>query len=147
MPSFREAAAHFGVTPVEIPIAAPEEIPGAIAALAAEPASGLIVDPDIFMWVHRGAVIAAVAEHRLPAMYPFVNYTDDGGLMSYSANTLGLFRRGGVYVGRILNGENVSELPVQMPEEFQFVVNLRVAAQLGLNVPTSVILAATRIIE
>lgn len=145
--SFREAAAIFGVEPIEIPIENSVEIPSAIAGLAGQRGAGLIVEPDIFMWVNRLSVIAAVAEHRLPVIYPFVNYTDDGGLMSYSVNTLGLFRRGGVYVGRILNGENVSELPVQAPEEFQFVINLRTAAAQGIDVPTELLVAATRIIE
>ncbi|MGV8840520.1 MAG: ABC transporter substrate-binding protein [Bauldia sp.] len=144
---FRDAAASFGVEPLEISVDTPEEIPGAITGLAAQPLAGLIVDADIFMWVHRRVVIAAVAEHRIPAIYPFVNYTDDGGLMSYSVNTLGLFRRGGVYVGRILNGANVSELPVQGPEEFQFVINLRTATAFGMAIPTSLLVIATRVIE
>ena len=146
-PAFMSAGVELGIEPLTVAVASQEEIPSAVASLAEVAGTGVVGDASIFMWNARRVVRDAVADHRMPAIYPFVNYTDDGGLMSYSVDTRDLFRRCGEYVGRILNGAQVSSLPVQGPTVFRLVINLGVAEQLGLKIPLSLLVAADEVIE
>jgi putative ABC transport system substrate-binding protein len=97
--------------------------------------------------VHRKAIVAAAARNRLPAIYPFIFFATDGGLMTYGANRAELFRRSASYVDRILRGEKPSELPVQLPTKFELVINLRTAKALGLDVPPMLLARADEVIE
>lgn len=144
---FLELAGTLGFEPVPMPVLGEVDIAPAMASLAERSGSGLVVPADVFMITHRLAVIAAVASHRLPAIYPFINYTDDGGLMSYSIDTVEIFRRGGAYLGRILNGASPATLPVQSPERFQLVINLRTAREQGFTIPLQLLAIADRVIE
>jgi putative ABC transport system substrate-binding protein len=130
-----------------MPIETVDEIAPAVDALASAPNSGLIVPSDLFMLDNRQIVIDAVARRRLPAIYPQVQYAEDGGLVSYSTDTFDLYRRAGVYLGRILNGESPAELPVQVPQKLQLVVNLRTADALGIAIPIAILAVADRVIE
>src|SRR6266403_1018663 len=78
--------------------------------------------------------IASAAQDRVPAIYPYRYFAVDGGLMSYGVNTAEEFRRAATYVDRILRGANPGELPVQAPNKFEFVVNLKTAKALGLTI-------------
>lgn len=144
---FESAAELLGLELVTVVVPTMESIPPAVATLSEIPFTGIVAVPDIFMWNARRVVRDAVREHGIPTIYPFVNYTDDGGLMSYSVDTRDLFRRGGEYLGMILNGADVSTLPVQGPQIFRLVVNLRAAAELGLTIPLDLIAAADQVIE
>jgi putative ABC transport system substrate-binding protein len=87
-------------------------------------------------------------QHRLPAIYFDRLYATKGGLMSYGADDVELFRRGGPsYVDRILRGAKPSELPVQFPTKFELVINLKTATALGLTIPESFLLRADEVIE
>jgi len=85
--------------------------------------------------------------HRLPAVTLFTDFARDGGLMAYGPNLLGFFRQGGVLAAKILQGAKPAETPVETPTKFEFVLNLKTAAQLGITVPASVLLRADEVIE
>ena len=89
-----------------------------------------------------------VSRYKIPAIYPYPQFADTGGLMSYSADIRGAFRRAGLhYVGQILKGAKPSDIPVEQPIKFELVVNLWTAATLGLTVPPGLYAFADRVIE
>jgi len=123
------------------------EIVGAVAELAAAPGGGLIVPPDAYTLVHRGLIVTSTARHRIPAIYSYRQVVKEGGLLSYGPETADIFRRSASYVDRILKGANPAELPAQSPTKFEFCVNLKTAATLGLSVPPTVLALADEVIE
>jgi putative ABC transport system substrate-binding protein len=92
-------------------------------------------------------IIQLAAERRLPAIYPFSTAVVQGGLMSYSADLFAVWRRAASYVDRILKGERPDDLPIEQPTAVRLKVNLKTAKALGLNVPTTLIVAADEVIE
>jgi putative ABC transport system substrate-binding protein len=122
------------------------EIEDALATLSRDADSGLIVMPDIFTTNHRALIVRLAAQHRLPAIYPFRYFATGGGLMSYGINVEDLFRHAAVYVDKILRGTKPGDLPVQQPDKFEFVINLKTARALGLTVPR-ILLAGAEVIE
>jgi putative ABC transport system substrate-binding protein len=143
----KTAAASFRVTTVAMPVHDPGEIERAIDDLARSPNSGLVVLPDATTNVHRAQIIALAARLRLPAIYAFHNLADEGGLMSYGIEVVDMFRHGGSYVDRILRGAKPADLPVQLPEKFELVINLRTAKALGLTISNQMQLLANRVVE
>jgi putative ABC transport system substrate-binding protein len=141
------AAPSFGVqlTPASVRDAA--EIKQRVAVFACEPNCAAIVFPSPVTIKYRDSIIAAVAEQRLPTMYPYRYFTTDGGLMSYGADLVDSYRDAAPYVDRILKGARVAELPVQQPTKYQLVINLKTAKALGLTVPPSLLAGANEVIE
>jgi putative ABC transport system substrate-binding protein len=88
-----------------------------------------------------------MARCRLPAVYPYRFYVDEGGLVSYGPDLPGLFRQAATYVDRILKGEKPGDLPVQAPVKYQLVLNLKAAKEIALEVPPSVLVRADEVIE
>ena len=123
------------------------EIERAIDTFAGEPNGGLIVLPSPLALVHREMIVKLAAQHRLPTVYPFRYFVSSGGLMSYGANTVEVFRRSALYIDRILKGEKPAVLPVQQPTKFELVVNLKAAKALGLDVPWFLQQRADEVIE
>jgi putative tryptophan/tyrosine transport system substrate-binding protein len=123
------------------------EIEDALATLSRDADSGLIVMPDIFTTIHRGLIVRLAAQHRLPAIYPFRYFATGGGLMSYGINVEDFFRHAAVYVDKILRGTKPGDLPVQQPDKFEFVINLKTARALGLTVPRILLARADMVIE
>jgi putative ABC transport system substrate-binding protein len=109
--------------------------------------AALLVLPGATNLFHREAIVAAAARHRVPAIYPFREFVESGGLMSYGADLIDLFRRAAAYIDRILRGEAVANLPVQFPTKFELVVNLKAAKALGLEIPHEFLLIADEVIE
>jgi putative ABC transport system substrate-binding protein len=140
-------AASLGVKAIAAPVADTAALTSVVAAEAREPNSGLIVCPDSFMDVHRAEVTVLAARYRLPAVYPFHQFTEVGGLLSYGNDQLDNYRRAAVYVDRILRGAQAAELPVQAPVKFELVINLKSAKALGLTIPASLLQRADQVIE
>jgi putative tryptophan/tyrosine transport system substrate-binding protein len=115
--------------------------------LSARRGTGLIGAPDSFLDVHRADVASLAARHRLPAVYPFRQFAEVGGLLSYGNDQLDNFRRAAVYADRILRGAKPSELPVQAPVKFELVINLKTAKALGIDVPLQLKQRADDVIE
>jgi len=92
-------------------------------------------------------IIGLAARHRLPAVYPFRFFVEDGGLICYGPDAIDQLRRAAGYVDRILRGEKPADLPVQVPAKYELVINLRTAKALGLDLPASVLARATEVIE
>jgi ABC-type uncharacterized transport system substrate-binding protein len=123
------------------------EIEAAVETFARESEGGLMVLPEPFLPVHRKLIVELAARHRLPAVYAFRFFTDDGGLMSYSVDVSDLYRRAALYVDRILKGAAPAEMPVQQPTKYQLVINLKTAKALGLDVPPTLLARADGVIE
>jgi putative ABC transport system substrate-binding protein len=141
------AAPQFAVTPTAIPVHNAVDIESAVGDFVRKPNGGLVVLPDSTTNLHRERIIALAAQHRVPAVYAFRYIAADGGLMSYGVDVVELFRRAATYVDRILRGVKPADLPVQLPEKFQLVLNLKTAAAMGLTIPTSLQLLADEVIE
>jgi putative ABC transport system substrate-binding protein len=109
--------------------------------------TALLVLPDLFTATNRHAIIAFAARYRLPALYPFRYFAISGGLMSYGIEMLETYRQAASYVDRILRGERPSDLPVQQPSKFEFVINLKTARALNLHVSTTLLARADEVIE
>ena len=125
----------------------PAEIENPIASFARNQNGGLIVLANRNTIVHRKFIIAAAAKHRLPAIYSYRYFVEDGGLASYGADLLGLYKRAATYVDRILKGERPADLPVQQPTKYELVLNLKTAQTLGLAVPPTLLARADEVIE
>jgi putative tryptophan/tyrosine transport system substrate-binding protein len=123
------------------------EIDAAIASLAREPGAGLIVMPDVFVLAHREQILALAEQYRVPAAYAYRFFAASGGLISYGTDLADLFRRAAPYVDRILKGAKPADLPVQQPIKFEFVINLKTARALGLDVPDRLLALADEVIE
>ena len=145
--SLETAARSLAVALIAAPVRSDVEIETAIMALGHEPGGGLVVMPDIFMFVHRAPIILAAARNNVPAVYAYSEVARDGGLLSYGADQVDIFRRAASYVDRILRGAKPGDLPVQLPTKYETVVNLKTAKALGLAVPTSILLRADEVIE
>ena len=119
----------------------------ALAELAAEPNSGLLVPSDAYTYSHADEVTAAAARHRLPAIYAFRIFAASGGLMSYGVNLTAEMRQAAAYVDRVLNGDKPADLPVQQPSKFELIVNLKAAKAQDIPVPQTLIAQADEVIE
>jgi putative ABC transport system substrate-binding protein len=144
---FKTAAVSFAVEAISAPVRERSELESVIAEQARAPNGGLIVMPDTFTDTHRVEITSLAARYRLPAVYPYRQFTAVGGLLSYGDDLIDNFRRAPTYVDRILKGEKPSELPVQAPVKFDLVINLKTAKALGLEVPPTLLARADEVIE
>lgn len=124
-----------------------EELPVAFRGFSDAHVGGLLVATDVFLLSQRGQIVELAARHKLPAMYGFREIPKSGGLMSYGPNLPDAYHNAGLYVARILRGEMPAELPVLQPTTFEFVINLKVAKALGLEIPANVLALADEVIE
>ena len=129
------------------PVQLKTDLEPAVAAIARNPNSGLIVGADPFMVTNRGAIIELAARHQLPTIYEFRQFAVEDGLMSYGPDTADVFLRSASYVDRILKGATTAELPVQQPVKFELVINLKTAKALSLEVPTTLLARADEVLE
>ena len=144
---FERGAPALAVEPVIAHIHGLADIKRAIDDMAQSPNGALMFAGDVTVTGLRERVVALVAESRLPAIYSDPAIVKSGGLASYSADRTDLFRRSAGYVDRILRGEKPGDLPVQQPTNYEFLVNLRTAKSLGLDLPDRLLALANEVIE
>jgi putative ABC transport system substrate-binding protein len=125
----------------------PEDLARAFATARASRPNAMIVGPDPLFFQRREQVLDFVRATRLPAMYPFRDFVDAGGLMSYSLSSLEVSRGVARYVDRIFKGAKPGDLPVEEPTKFELVINLKTARGLGLTIPPSLLLRADHVID
>ena len=143
----QSAASPLGVEVIAVNMRNTGEIERAVSAFARSPNGGLILTASGLAFVHRDLIIKLAAQHKLPAVYFERVFVAAGGLISYGANLVDLYRLAAGYVDRILKGEKPADLPVQASTKYQLVINLRTAKALGLAIPPAVLARADEVIE
>ena len=124
-----------------------DELEAAFAAIAKARPDALAVLADRALLANRRRIVDFAAARRMPAMFPYGEYVDAGGLMSYAPSNVELFRGAASYVDRIIRGAQPATMPVQEPTKFELVVNVKTAKALGLAVPEALLLEADRLVE
>jgi len=117
------------------------------AAKARAGALAVTSEPSGLLLANRKQIIELAGKNRLPAIYPQFSYANAGGLMSYSANEAEMYRRAATYVDKILKGAKPTDLPVEQPAKFEFIINLKAAKQIGLTIPPNVLALADKVIK
>lgn len=144
-----QAGAQYGIKTMRMPVRDADEIARTVTAFADEPNGGLIVLPPPLLASERQVLNRLAVQYRLPVCYQERAFVVEGGLLSYGADILDLFRRHGGpdYVDRILRGAKPGDLPIQFPTRFQLVVNLKTAKAMGLRLSESFLIQANEVIE
>jgi len=143
----RDAARRLGVQLQPLQARNPGEIEQAFNTATMERAAALIVFDDPVIWSYRAQIVAHAAKRRLPVMYGFRDFVDEGGLMSYGPDRVNHYRRTAIYVDKILRGARPADLPVEQPTKFELIVNVTTAKALGLIIPPSLLLRVDQVIE
>jgi putative ABC transport system substrate-binding protein len=140
-------AGQFGLQYRLLEVRTVDELEAAFATATREDLQALYITWNPVFNVHRARVVAMVASLRIPAIYGFRDFVQSGGLMSYGPDLPDLYRRSATYVDKILNGEKVGELPLQLSERYELVINLKTAKALGLSISEGFLLLADEVIE
>jgi putative tryptophan/tyrosine transport system substrate-binding protein len=141
------AAQGLGVKVQSLQVRQAKEFQSAYAAMTREGARAIIIIQGPFTALHRKEIMELTTKNRLPSMCDGENWTDYGCVISYGPNRSDLYRRAATYVDKILKGAKPADLPVEQPTKFEFVINLKAATQIGLNIPQSVLFRADRVIK
>ena len=112
-----------------------------------EHADVLLVLPDPILALHQTRIVELADKSRLPAMYGLRESATAGGFMSYGTNYAALFQRAATYVDKILKGAKPADLPVEQPTKFEFVINLKTAKALGIEIPPTLLALADEVID
>ena len=140
-------AARFGLQHRVLEVRTIDELKSALTAARQDGVQAFHVSWNPVFNVHRAQVVAMVADLRLPAIYGFRDFVQAGGLMSYGPDLPDLYRRSATYIDKVLKGEKVGELPLQIAERYQLLINLKTAKELGLSISESFLLLADEVIE
>jgi putative tryptophan/tyrosine transport system substrate-binding protein len=145
--AIRRGAAEFGIEVISVPVPTPDKFDSALATMLMERPEALLMTADPMHQLHAAQVIEFAAKNHLPTMHQLREHAQAGGLMAYGASLPELFRRGGLYVDKILKGAKPADLPVEQPTKFELVINLKTAEALGLTVPPILLAGADEVIE
>jgi putative tryptophan/tyrosine transport system substrate-binding protein len=140
------AAQELGQQIELLKVSSSNDLESGLARVAELHAGALFVSPDTFLQDHRDHLITWAARHNVPAMYYDRTFVDDGGLLGYTPDDDG-FRWSGIYVGRILRGQNPADLPIMQPTKIELLINLKTAKALNLEIPPQLLARATEVIE
>jgi putative ABC transport system substrate-binding protein len=143
----KEAASSLKQRIVVLKISTDYDLDAALANLVEQHVGGLVVTDDPFFTNRRDRLAVLAARHRIPAIYPWREFAEVGGLVSYGPSFTDALRQVGIYVGRVLKGEKPADLPVILPSKFELVINLKAARALGLDVPPMLLARADEVIE
>jgi putative tryptophan/tyrosine transport system substrate-binding protein len=143
----QQAAAAIGLQIHVLRASTDSELDAAFETVTQQRIAALAVTADPFFDTRRDKLVALAARHAVPTIYQFREFVAAGGLMSYGVDSLDNYRQAGVYTGRILKGANPADLPVMQPTKFEFVINLKAAKALGLDVPPGLSSLADEVIE
>ena len=145
--NIQTAAQKIGVEIHPVEASTPGEITSAFALMTRQNVEALIVPREALFTQQKTQIVELAAKHRLPSIGPYAEYAEAGGLMSYGQNARENFKRAAIYVDKIFKGANPGDLPVEQPTRFELAINLKTAKALGLKVPQTVLLQATKVIE
>jgi putative ABC transport system substrate-binding protein len=143
----RAAAASIGQEVEVFTAITSRDIDTALASLAQQPVGALLISPDSLFDKRRAQLITLAVRHAVPVIYPFREYVEAGGLMSYGTSFIDIARLAGMYTARVLKGERPADLPVLRATKFEFVINLQTAKMIGLTVPPTLLARADEVIE
>jgi putative tryptophan/tyrosine transport system substrate-binding protein len=141
------SAAAIGVKLQNLDILTPNDIEAAFRNARTGRAEAVVVLASAVLAPHRIRVVDLAVKSRLPAIYPYLEYVEAGGLMSYGVQVTELYRRAATYVDKILKGAKPADLPVEQPTKLELVINLKTAKQIGVTIPQSVLAKADKVIR
>ena len=141
------AADKLGLTALVVKVNELGELARAFTTARNGSVQAILVLPSPFFHLHRHQLISLAASYRLPAVYELEDYVQGGGLMSYGVSIPDMYRRAARYVDRILKGSLPGDLPIERPDKFQLMINLKTAKALGLTIPPSLLLRADEVIQ
>ena len=143
-----EAAARtLGVQLQRVGVRSPDELDRAFSTMTSEGADALVTLPSPLLYSERTRLVGLAAKHRLPSMFNAREFVELGGLISYGASIPELNRRAATYIDKILKGAKPGDLPIEQPTRFELVINLKTAKALGIKIPNSILVQATKVIE
>jgi putative ABC transport system substrate-binding protein len=142
-----QPAAALGVQLQAVEVRGPQDLDPAFATIKEARPDGLIIIPDRFLLTYRASIVRFMAEHRLPGMFPFRQFVEEGGLLAYGPDYTDMYRRAATYVAKILKGAKPADLPMEQPTKFELVINLKTAHTFGLTIPTTVLFQANEVIR
>jgi len=147
IPQLDATARELGLTLLHFSIVRPEDLePGLARVLSQKPQALYIADDPLFL-SRRHVIVDFAMKNRFPTVSAFREVTEAGGLISYGASLLDMFRRAASFVDRILKGAKPGDLPIEQPTKFELVINLKTAKALGLTIPPSLLARADQVIE
>ena len=141
------AARNTGRPVFVLKASSPGEIDAAFTSAVEQKVRALVISADPLFMNWRAKLVGLAASYKMPVMYPFREFVDDGGLMSYGPSLSSAYQHAGVYAGRILKGAKPGELPIELPATFEFIINLKSAKTLGLTIPPGLLALADEVIE
>jgi putative ABC transport system substrate-binding protein len=144
---YETAGQALGVRAQFVEVRSRDDLGRAFTAMARDRVDALLVPGDTLLFTERQRVTELALEHRFPGIYSLREFTELGGLMSYSARITEQFRRAAVYVDKILRGASPATLPVESPSHYELVINLKTAKALGLTIPPALLVRADELIQ
>jgi len=142
-----EMAQRLGITVQYFPTPSPAELDRAYVGMAADPPQAIVVFPDPVTFANRQQIIDFASSHGVPVVSGWADFAEAGALCTYGPRLAESYRRLAYYVDRILKGLKPAELPIERPTVFEFVINLKTAKALGIDVSPTLLARADRVIE